>query len=91
MDIDQNPGLIQPFMTQNKFTFTVLPAYNYASDQLKVMGIPQNWVIDPAGVVRLKGIGYDANGDWQKGIASALQKFSPQPKRSNLSAVLPRK
>jgi hypothetical protein len=78
LSIDQNPGLIEPFVQDHKFTFPVLPAYSYASDTLKVFGIPQNWIVDPNGVVRLKGEGYDAGGKWDKGMANAIEKYAPR-------------
>lgn len=77
LNIDQNPGLIEPFVQDHKFTFRVIPAYSYASDTLKVFGIPQNWIVDANGVVRLKGIGYDATDKWEKGMTDALEKYAP--------------
>ncbi len=62
LSIDENPGQIGPFMHEHKFTLTVLPAYSYAVDTLKVFVIPENWIVDANGVVRLKGIGFDATG-----------------------------
>lgn len=70
--------MIEPFMQEHKFTFTVLPAYSYAQDSLKVFGIPQNWIVDANGVVRLKGIGYDATNKWEKGMTEAVDKFAPE-------------
>jgi hypothetical protein len=74
LNMDDNPGLIEPFMAEQKLSMTVLPAYSYAEDTLKVNGIPQNWIVDASGVVRLKGIGYDATGKWETGMAEAIAK-----------------
>jgi hypothetical protein len=76
-NIDQNPGFIGPFMQQHKLSFTVLPAYSYATDTLKVAGIPQNWIVDSTGVVRLKGVGYDESTQWVNEMANAIKKFTP--------------
>jgi hypothetical protein len=76
--MDENPGLIEPFLNENKLNITVIPAYNYVTDTLKVMGIPQNWIVDSSGVVRLKGIGYDSTEKWETGIKEAIEKHRPQ-------------
>jgi len=78
LSIDENPGLIGPFMQEHKYAFTVLPAYAYAENSLNVNGIPQNWIVDANGVVRLKGIGYDATGKWEKGMTEAIEKYEPE-------------
>lgn len=88
LSIDENPGLIGAFMQEHKFTFTVLPSYNYAVNSLQVFGIPENWIVDANGVVRLKGMGYDATGKWEKGISEAIEKYAPE-KTSAASADAP--
>lgn len=74
MNMDDNPGLIEPFLAEKKLSMVVLPAYSYVEDTLKVNGIPQNWIVDPNGVVKLKGIGYDATEKWETGMADAIAK-----------------
>lgn len=74
MNIDDDPGLIDPFVKEQKLTFTVLPAYSYATDTLKVEGIPQNWIVVD-GVVRLKGTGYDATPKWGESMKNAVDRF----------------
>jgi hypothetical protein len=76
LNMDDNPGLIDPFMAEHKLTLTVLPASSYVSDTLKVNGIPQNWIVGPDGIVRLKGIGYDATEKWEQGMKDAIEKVS---------------
>ncbi len=76
--MDENPGLVEPFMKEHKLTFPVLPAYSYVHDTLRVFGIPQNWIVDANGVVRLKGIGYDPSEKWDKGMAEAVEKNKPE-------------
>jgi hypothetical protein len=80
LNMDENPGLIEPFMQENKLALTVLPAYTYVEDTLKVNGIPQNWIVDSVGVVRLKGIGYDATNKWETGMTDAIEKVKPAAK-----------
>jgi len=73
-NMDDNPGVVEPFMKEHKYSFVVIPAYTYVTETLKINGIPQNWIIDPQGVVRLKGMGYDATEKWEIGMAEAIDK-----------------
>ena len=72
--MDENPGLIEPFLKEHQLAFTVIPAYSYVWQTLKVIGIPSNWIVDTEGVVRLKGIGYDATEKWVTGMKDAIAK-----------------
>jgi hypothetical protein len=74
-NMDDNPGVIGPIMAEQKLTFTVLPAYNYVSDTLKIDIIPQNWIVGPDGVIRLKGVGsFDDVEKWEPGMKDAIEK-----------------
>ena|SRR5579862_7007446 len=76
LNMDDNPGLIAPVMAEYKLTFTVLPAYSYASDTLKIDVIPQNWIVGRDGIIRLKAIGsYDAVEKWEPGMKDAIEKI----------------
>ena len=75
--MDENPGLIQPFMKEHKLTFPVLPASSYVTDTLKISGIPQNWIVGADGMVRLKGIGYDSTEKWDQGMTDAIENNKP--------------
>ncbi len=75
--MDQNPGIIEPFLKEHQLALIVLPAYSYVTETLKVNGIPQNWIVDSGGVVRLKGIGYDATEKWETGMRDAIEKVKP--------------
>lgn len=74
LNMDDNPGLIHPFMAEQNLTLIVLPAYSYVSDTLKVNVIPQNWIVGPDGVIRLKGIGYDSTEKGEQGMKDAIEK-----------------
>jgi len=74
LNMDDNPGLIAPFLKEHSLSVTVIPAYSYITDTLKVFGIPQNWIVDPHGIVRLKGLGYDATEKWETSIMDAIEK-----------------
>ena len=75
--MDENPGVIEPFLKEHQLALTVVPAYSFVTETLKVMGIPQNWIVDSGGVVRLKGVGYDATEKWETGMRDAIEKVKP--------------
>jgi hypothetical protein len=77
LNMDENPGLVEPFLTEHQLTLNALPAYTYVTQTLKVEGIPQNWIVDADGVIRLKGIGYDSTEKWEQGMRDAIEKCKP--------------
>lgn len=77
LNMDDNPGLIEPYMKEHQLSLIVLPAYSYVTDTLKVFEIPQNWIVDSHGVVRLKGTGYDSTEKWEMRMAEAIEKNLP--------------
>ncbi len=76
LNMDENPGLIAPFLTANKLSMTVLPAFTFVTQTLKVDGIPQNWIVDSNGVIKLKGVGYDSTEKWETGMKNAIDKVA---------------
>jgi len=77
LNMDDSPGVIEPFLKEHQLSLTVLPAYSYVTDTLKIYFIPQNWIVDAHGVVRLKGSGYDRTEKWEMGTAEAIEKYLP--------------
>jgi len=84
--MDENPGLVAPFMKEHELAFTVIPAYSYVWQTLKVWGIPANWIVDAEGVVRLKGLGYDATEKWVTGMKDAIEKVQSAASPANPTA-----
>jgi hypothetical protein len=80
LNMDDNPGIIEPFLKEHQLSLIVIPAYTYVTETLKVNGIPQNWIVDSGGVVRLKGVGYDATEKWEMGMRDAIEKVHPASK-----------
>ena len=78
LNCDDNPGVIEPFLKEHQLNLTVLPAHRYVDETLKVMAIPQNWIVDSKGVVRLKGLGYDPGEKWETGMKEAIEKYKPE-------------
>ncbi len=77
-NMDDNPGLVDPNMKEHRLSLVVVPAHTFVNETLKIYAIPQNWIVDPQGVVRLKGLGYDATEKWEIGMAEAIEKVRRQ-------------
>jgi len=74
LNIDEELGLVEPFMKENKYSFTVIPAQTYA-EGLGVYSIPRNWVVSVDGVLTFEGIGFGNEGeDWMKKAAEMIEK-----------------
>ena len=74
LNIDEDLGLVAPFMKDKGFTFPVLPAYSFVLSLLDSVAIPQNWILDPKGVWRLTQLGYDASdAQWADTMIGKLQ------------------
>ncbi len=74
-NIDQDLGLVAPFVKDKGFTFPVLPAYRFVEDLLEdLVSIPQNWLLDPEGAWRWSQLGYDASdAAWDETMIGKLE------------------
>ena len=74
LNIDEELGLVEPFMKENKYTFTVIPAQSYA-EGLGVYSIPRNWVVSADGKLTFEGIGFGGDGEeWTRKAKDMIQK-----------------
>ncbi len=86
LNSDANPGLAESFMREHKLQFPVVPAVSYIQDTLGVFGIPDNWIVDADGVVRLKEIRYNPSEKWEEWMADLIEKHrvtASSPQKSN--------
>ncbi len=74
LNMDDNPGLIQPFLEEQKLAMVVIPATTYISETLKVNAIPTSWIVDTQATVRKKTVGYDSSEKWVSGMQSAIEE-----------------
>jgi len=63
-NIDQDLGLVAPFVRDKGFTFPVLPAYALVNSVVDEIAIPQNWILDSKGSWRLTQLGFGGETDW---------------------------
>src|SRR5688572_279945 len=74
LNIDDEVGMVEPFMKENKFSFPVLLGQAYAETQ-GVNSIPRNWVVAVDGKVMFEGIGFGNDGEeWMKKAAEVIEK-----------------
>ena len=72
-NIDEDLGLVEPYMKEKGYSFPVLPAFSYVTTLLDGFAIPQNWIIDPKGVWRWTQIGYGGEPDWIKAMIERME------------------
>jgi thiol-disulfide isomerase/thioredoxin len=75
LNTDDNPGLILPFLNENKYTFPVLPASGYVTHLVPELSIPRNWIVDPDGVLKMERIGFGSGDDkWIDEMVGVMEK-----------------
>lgn len=74
LNIDEEVGMVEPFMKENKYTFPVLLGQSYAESQ-GVNSIPRNWIISSEGKIMFEGIGFGDDGEeWMKRATQIIEK-----------------
>ncbi len=75
LNVDQEIGLVEPYVKERKFTFPVLPAYPYVEGVLSSISIPRNWVVDSKGTLHMEQVGFGSEGDqWLQKALEIIQK-----------------
>jgi len=83
-NVDEAPEVVAPFVAKAGYTFPVLLAHDFVRNELKVQGIPRNWVVDRSGVWRADEIGFEEADaerwidDAEARIAAALNGASAE-------------
>jgi thiol-disulfide isomerase/thioredoxin len=75
LNIDFEPGVVQPFVKENKYSFPVLLAGDWARDQ-RPGGIPHAWIADRAFTLRLERVGYDPEGHFVEEMLKAIDQVA---------------
>jgi thiol-disulfide isomerase/thioredoxin len=75
LNVDENPGVVAPFLRTGNYTFPVAPAGQFVQNTLQVNGYPTNWVVDPDGVVRrMHAAGLGEPDRWVEWVYNSLTK-----------------
>jgi thiol-disulfide isomerase/thioredoxin len=73
ISVDENPGLIEPYMKERKYTFPVLIAGAGSFRAWAPHGIPLNYIVNPDGMIVQEQSGFGGGGDlWEKKIEGYL-------------------
>jgi thiol-disulfide isomerase/thioredoxin len=75
-DLDEDLGLVTPFLNDKGYTFPVLPAYSLVNNLqvgIGYDGIPQNWVLDPKGNWIWTQMGYGGEDNWGQVMLQKLE------------------
>lgn len=73
-NVDENPGLVLPFMQKQEYTFPVLAAFSY--EEAKGL-VPRTWIIDALGNWRWVKDGYDESktyAEFEKDMLAQVEK-----------------
>jgi thiol-disulfide isomerase/thioredoxin len=74
LNTDEEVGMVEPFMKENKYNFPVLLGESYAESQ-GVNSIPRNWIVSSDGKIMFEGIGFGNDGEeWLKKAAQMIEK-----------------
>ncbi len=74
LNVDDNIGLIEPFLSEQKYTFPVLLARRFVDNFAGPLGIPTNWIADRGGSVRFEAVGFGGDGDeWVKRTLAQME------------------
>jgi thiol-disulfide isomerase/thioredoxin len=76
-NLDEDLGLVAPYLKDKAYTFPVLPAYSVVVSLLDGFAIPQNWIVDPNGTWRWSQMGYgsETDADFQQEMLQKLESL----------------
>ena len=77
LNLDSNPALAEAFVRKNHLAIPVLMASTYARVDLHVFAVPDNWIVDAEGIVRLKQIHYSSSQKWEEWMSELIEKNRP--------------
>lgn len=73
-NVDEEFGLVEPYMKEHGYTFPALAAYGLVQSGFDGYGIPQNWLVDPKGNWIATQLGFDASDtDWTNTMLKLLE------------------
>lgn len=76
LNIDNNVGLVEPFLDRKSFTFPALLGFDFFEEiSGGMISIPRNWLVSPDGVIRQEQIGFspEEGESWRADVAARLE------------------
>jgi cytochrome c biogenesis protein CcmG/thiol:disulfide interchange protein DsbE len=75
-NVNENPGLIEPFLKERKLTIPALPAKELVDRVVPLLAIPRTWLINPSGVIAFEMVGFAHSKDMEERLISeSIQKM----------------
>lgn len=71
-NIDEEVGVVAPFVKAKGYTFPVLLAKDYMDSVHVEPGIPRNWIVDAHGTLRAEHMGFESGSEWEQKILAKL-------------------
>ena len=92
MNVDQDTGLIGPFLDREGFELQPLLAEKFLRDWKEVLAIPQTWIVDGSGVVRHLSEGFDPDNaeGWVDEGVRLVQQLASNDEKTHQTEPQPR-
>jgi thiol-disulfide isomerase/thioredoxin len=74
LNMDDNTGLIAPFMKQSGYTFPALPALEYEREFGLGLGLPRTWIVNAEGTLVQQRLGAGLSDRWVDDMLALMQK-----------------
>lgn len=79
-NVDEDVGLVEPFIRKQGYTFPVIPAKAYVETVTPQLAVPRNWLLAPNGVLRMEQVGFRLPGDqWITQVIEMMENIRREP------------
>lgn len=75
-NVDDEAGVVAPYVRDNRYTFPVLLASTYVSQLLPSLSIPQNWIVDAQGTWRRQQVGFGSGENWEREVLEQIEQVN---------------
>ncbi|MEM7350826.1 MAG: TlpA disulfide reductase family protein [Acidobacteriota bacterium] len=82
LNVDDNPGVVAPFVARREMTYPVLYAKDYAAAALPSLSLPVSWILGPDGKLRYEQAGFVGGEDkeaWAARVLALLEQVAGSP------------
>jgi thiol-disulfide isomerase/thioredoxin len=74
LSVDEEVGLVEPFVKDKAYAFPVLPARNFVSSLLDGISIPRNWIVDAKGKWQWEQLGFESSDtNWEAAVLAKIE------------------
>jgi thiol-disulfide isomerase/thioredoxin len=74
LNVDDELGLVEPFVKDKALSFPVLPAVSFVRGVLDSISIPRNWIVDAKGKWRWEQLGFDnSETNWESTVLAKIE------------------